>query len=89
MSGDRGVGIFTERDLLRGIASGIAVLERRMGGVMSRELHTTEPGSQVVDAFELMTTNEVRRLPVVRDGRLVGIVTERDLLRWVRDVAEE
>lgn len=37
--------------------------------------------------FRLMVEKGIRRLPVVEDGRLVGIVTERDLLRWVDAVA--
>ena len=36
-----------------------------------------------------MNEREIRRLPVVEGGRLVGIVTERDLLRWVGRVAKE
>jgi CBS domain-containing protein len=50
---------------------------------------TVEPGEEVVRAFELMNAKRVRRLPVVRDGVLIGIVTERDLLRWVDRVARE
>ena len=44
--------------------------------------------TEVVDAFALMNERGVRRLPVVADGRLVGIVTEGDLRRWVGDVAK-
>jgi len=36
-----------------------------------------------------MNANGIRRLPVLEEGRLVGIVTERDLLRWVGQVARE
>ena len=39
--------------------------------------------------FRLMADEKIRRLPVVEEGRLVGIVTERDLLRWVDAVAAE
>jgi CBS domain-containing protein len=45
------------------------------------------PADEVVFIFGLMTEKGIRRLPVVDGGRLVGIVTERDLLRWVDAVA--
>jgi acetoin utilization protein AcuB len=56
---------------------------------MSAPVVSAEPGQQIVGAFELMNAKHLRRLPVVEGGRLVGIVTERDLLRWVGAVAVE
>ncbi len=83
------VGLFTERDVTRRILDDSGLLKRRLGDVMSSPVVTAEPGQQIVDAFELMNAKNVRRLPVVEGGRLVGIVTERDLLRWVGVVAVE
>jgi CBS domain-containing protein len=40
-------------------------------------------------AFETMVTKKIRRLPIERQGRLVGIVTERDLFRWALRVFYE
>jgi acetoin utilization protein AcuB len=45
------------------------------------------PADEVLFIFRLMTEKGIRRLPVVDGDRLVGIVTERDLLRWVDTVA--
>jgi CBS domain-containing protein len=39
--------------------------------------------------METMLSYGVRRLPIVKDGKVVGIVTERDLLRWVVKIANE
>lgn len=83
------LGVFTERDLLRRILDEPDLLARQVGSVMSQPAVATEPGTQIVEAFELMTSKGIRRLPVVEDGKLVGIVTERDLLRWVSHVANE
>jgi len=82
------VGLFTERDVTRRVLSDADLLDRPVSDVMSGPPITTEVGTEVVDAFELMNTSGVRRLPVVADGRLVGIVTEGDLRRWVGRVAE-
>jgi CBS domain-containing protein len=85
----RPVGLFTERDLTRRILDEAGLLRRRLGDVMSAPVVSAEPGQQIVGAFELMNAKHLRRLPVVEGGRLVGIVTERDLLRWVGAVAVE
>jgi len=56
---------------------------------MSSPAITIEPQVQMVEAFDLMNARGIRRLAVVEGGRLVGIVTERDLVRWVSQVAAE
>jgi CBS domain-containing protein len=51
--------------------------------VMSTPVFTIQEDAHVWEAAELMAKNGIRRVPVVRDGRLVGIVTTRDLLKFV------
>lgn len=89
VEGDRPVGIVTERDVVRHALDPGELRTRRVGDLMSAPLVTIPPAAEVVEAFELMTREGIRRLPVVEDGRLVGIVAERDLLRWVSQVARE
>jgi CBS domain-containing protein len=81
--------VFTERDLSRHVLDDGGVLDRPVGEVMSGPPVTATSGDEIVFVFELMSGKGIRRLPVVDDGRLVGIVTERDLLRWVGEVAAE
>jgi CBS domain-containing protein len=83
------VGMFTERDVTRHVLDDPGLLRRPVGEVMSGPAVTSNADDEVVDAFELMNDRGIRRLPVVENGRLVGIVTERDLLRWVGRVAKE
>jgi CBS domain-containing protein len=82
-------GVFTERDLTRRILGDPDLLGRQVGGVMSAPVTTVSPDDEIVFVFGLMVQRKIRRLPVVVDGRLVGILTERDLLRWVDAVAQE
>lgn len=89
VDGDRAVGVFTERDLTRRVLDDPGLLARPIAEVMSGPAVTTQPDAEVVNAFELMNERGIRRLPVVEGGRLVGIVTERDLLKWVGRVAKE
>ena len=87
LEGKGPVGILTERDLMRRILDRPDLLSARVGAVMSSPVVTTGPDVEMVDAFDLMNAENVRRLPVVEREGLVGIVTERDLLRWVSAVA--
>jgi CBS domain-containing protein len=85
----RAVGMFTERDVTRHVLSDAALLDERVRDLMSSPPITASPRDQVVDVFELMNGKGIRRLPVVEGDRLVGIVTEGDLRRWVGLVAKE
>jgi CBS domain-containing protein len=85
--GDAAVGVFTERDLTRAILDDGELLGRSVEDVMSSPVVTATPDEEVVFIFRRMSERHIRRLPVVEDGRLIGIVTERDLLRWVDAVA--
>ena len=81
------VGVFTERDLTRRLLDEQNLLDREVREVMSTPVTTVNPADEVVFIFRLMTEKGIRRLPVIDSGQLVGIVTERDLLRWVDVVA--
>jgi CBS domain-containing protein len=83
------VGVFTERDVTRRVLEGGDLLQRPVSEVMSAPAVTAEPDTEVVEIFQLMTGRRIRRLPIVEHGKLVGIVTERDLLRWVDGVAHD
>jgi CBS domain-containing protein len=85
--GDAAAGVFTERDLTRGILDDPDLLGRSVEDVMSSPVITASPDEEVVFVFKRMSERQIRRLPVLENDRLVGIVTERDLLRWVDAVA--
>jgi CBS domain-containing protein len=87
VDGASAVGVFTERDVTRRLLDDEDLLDREVGEVMSTPVTTVNPADEVVFIFRLMTEKRIRRLPVIDGGRLVGIVTERDLLRWVDAVA--
>ncbi|MGA2789726.1 MAG: CBS domain-containing protein [Candidatus Bathyarchaeia archaeon] len=77
------VGIITERDITRAALRGDSLLRLPARSLMSRPLQTTTPNQEIWRTFEIMLRLGVRRLPVVDNDKLVGIVTEKDLTRWV------
>ncbi len=76
------VGILTERDLLKAVAARTHSSEARVREWMTPDPITARPETPVADAAEIMLEKGFRHLPVVEDGRAVGIVSVRDILRW-------
>ena len=74
------LGIFTERDLVRVVAEGVS-LDTPLMKVMSRKLITANTSESIISAAMKMIENNIRHLPVVEEGRAVGMVSIRDLVR--------
>ena len=75
------VGIFTERDaLFRVVAEGRAAQVVRLADVMTRDPQTIDPDKPFVEALHLMHVSGFRHVPVVEDGRSIGMVSARDAL---------
>ncbi|MEV4831607.1 CBS domain-containing protein [Micromonospora sp. CA-248260] len=78
--GDDVVGIVTDRDItVRGVAQDLDPNRARLSEITSRDVITVSQYDDAVAAADLMRTYAVRRLPVVDDGRLVGLVSMGDL----------
>jgi CBS domain-containing protein len=77
---DQVTGIVTDRDItIRGVAEGLHPDEAVLAQVASKDLVTVEPDASLEEAVELMRSRALRRLPVVEDGRPVGIVSLGDV----------
>jgi CBS domain-containing protein len=74
------VGIVVERDLL---VAAMRYLQSRLeiGDIMTRNVVTVSPDTDLVDVARTMLERKIGGLPVVEDGKLVGIVTESDIFR--------
>lgn len=79
LEGGQLAGIFTERDLLHVVAAGEDVRDRRVDGVMTRDVTMAPPDAEVLWAAETMRSLGVRHLPVGEGGHVVGIISIRDL----------
>jgi CBS domain-containing protein len=75
-------GMLTDRDIvLRCVAADADPRQTRVSEIMSRGIITASPFDGVDKAVKLMSADQVRRLPVMDDGRLVGMVTLCDMAR--------
>jgi CBS domain-containing protein/gamma-glutamylcysteine synthetase len=85
------VGLISYRTLLRLLAQGQLDRRRQIAAsdVMKRDPITIAPEASTLEAIEAMRQNGVSCLPVVKSGRLVGIITERDLMNVAAELLEE
>jgi CBS domain-containing protein len=75
------VGIITERDIVRRIVAKRSSLDIKVTEVMTKTLITVDPDTSVREAARIMSTNRIRRLPVLKNNKLVGIVVASDFVR--------
>ncbi len=77
------VGIITERDIVRRIVAKRSSIDLNLGEVMTKTLITVDPDTSLKEAARVMSTNKIRRLPVLKENKLVGIVVSSDFVRNV------
>lgn len=89
------VGIVSDRDLYKALGpktnsnvieeshekAAVHVIPHKVREIMHRAVITISPGEQATDAAAIMAKHRIGALPVVKDGKLVGIITATDLLR--------
>jgi CBS domain-containing protein len=75
-------GIISERDIVRALAErGATVLGEPVSQTMTRKVETCNPNETVATIMERMTAGKFRHMPVVDQGRLVGIVSIGDIVK--------
>jgi len=83
-------GILSERDIVRGIAlEGDRVLDLPVEALMIRDVLTCHPGNTVAELMRIMTDRRIRHLPVLEEGRLVGMISIGDVVKERVDEAEQ
>ncbi|MCA9598718.1 MAG: CBS domain-containing protein [Myxococcales bacterium] len=80
MDGEEVVGLLTDRDIVvRAVAEGLDPVATAAGDVCSKELATLSPDDLVDNAIELMRKKAIRRIPVMEDQSVLGVVSLGDL----------
>lgn len=75
-------GILSERDIVRGLSRhGRAVMEMTVGQLMTADVLTCSPEDSIDSLMATMTSNRIRHLPVMENGRLAGIITIGDVVK--------
>ena len=79
--GEKLAGIVSERDVVRRLQQDETVLDRPVSSIMTSDVKTCAPDMRVNDLMQVMTTERFRHMPVLDDGRLVGIVSIGDVVK--------
>jgi CBS domain-containing protein len=84
------VGIFTERDYARKlILKGKSSRDTPIGELMTKNLITVTPESTIQEAMQLMSNKKIRHLPVLENGKLCGIISISDVVRFIMEEQKE
>jgi CBS domain-containing protein len=91
MDGGHIEGILSERDIVRVLGErGAAVLDEPVSAVMTRKVISCKQSDTVGAIMEMMTLGKFRHLPVIDDGRVVGLISIGDIVKWrVREYESE
>jgi len=89
---DRGTvaGILSERDIVRRLAAdGPSCLDAPVSRLMTAKVVTCTSTQSIADVMEMMTTGRFRHVPVVEDGRVAGMISIGDVVKWRLEEAQE
>ena len=76
-------GILSERDIVRVLGErGASVLDEPVGTTMTRKVVSCRPSDTVASIMEMMTMGKFRHLPVVEEGKVVGLISIGDVVKW-------
>jgi signal-transduction protein with cAMP-binding, CBS, and nucleotidyltransferase domain len=82
---DRVLGIFSERDLLvKIVAKGIDAKKAKVKDYMTQPVMAVDINFSLFDAQEVMADHHIRRLPITNNGRVVGVVSARNIMENLR-----
>jgi CBS domain-containing protein len=81
MDNNTPVGIVTERDFVRRVLAEGKSTESKVSEVMTRPLKVIDPDAPIKEAARRMVNKRIRRLPVIKDNKLVGIITAADFAK--------
>ena len=87
---DKVAGILSERDIVRVLASeGPSCLAGPVSRLMTAKVITCTPSQTIADVMEIMTTGRFRHVPVLDDGKVAGMISIGDVVKWRLEEAQE
>ena len=88
-SNDGVLGIISERDIVRALSEyGESVVSLQVKDIMTHGMITASPGDNLARLMHLMTRHHVRHMPILRDGKLAGMISIGDVVKQRLDDLE-
>ncbi len=82
---NRPVGILSERDITRALARDENILSKSVSELMTKNVITGLPQDDIISVANTMTEKRIRHIPIVEQGKLVGIISIGDVVKAQRD----
>ena len=83
------VGIISERDIVRGMAEkGSDSVNLRVRDLMTADVATCQPEDSIKDVMQIMSRRHIRHLPVLKDGQLLDMLSQRDVMEYRLEATE-
>ena len=90
MNGAQLAGILSERDIVRVLAAeGAACLDGPVSRIMTAKVVTCRPDQSISDVMQMMTNGRFRHVPVMAGGKLSGMISIGDVVKWRLEEAQE
>ena len=87
LSDDQPIGIITERDFIKKVClKELKLSSVKVGDMMSKIRTSASPDTSIDVAVQRMVNNRIRRLPIIDNGKLIGIITVTDLAKYLRTI---
>jgi CBS domain-containing protein len=80
VEGGKIIGIVTGSDILKAVSESRNLDTENIKTIMSKEVKIIDPDKKIEDAVDIMVENKIKRLPVVENEKLVGIITASDII---------
>jgi NADH-quinone oxidoreductase subunit F/NADP-reducing hydrogenase subunit HndC len=77
------LSLFTERDIAQAVFQGVPFDQTLWSIVRMRQIITFDPSAEISTAISIASRNKIRHLPVVEEGRIIGMITYRDLVSYL------
>ncbi|MFH1210217.1 MAG: CBS domain-containing protein [archaeon] len=75
------VGIITEKDMVKAVSNKLDPIKSKVSNIMVQKIVTIDPKLDIYDALVKMNKEDVRRMPVISNGKLIGLLTMKDILK--------
>lgn len=85
VKGEKILGLVTEKDIMNNVSD----INKKVSSIMTKRVITIDQEQDIGEASMLMSSNKIKRLPVLKNDKLVGVITTTDLIAHLDDISDE
>ena len=82
------IGIVSEKDMLK-LLYGEAIGDRPVSDIMTKDIKTFDEDDDLFDIYECLMENNFRRVPILSQGKLTGLISRRDIIKFIMKLREK